>query len=100
MEHTNIFLFARWQVKEGQMATVLELLPALVANTRKEKGNLQYHIYQNNTDGNQLLLFEAYRDKDAVDAHRSSDHFKQIVLEQIVPLLESREAALASELDF
>ena len=98
MSQKPVYLFAKWQIREGYLENVLKLLPELARKSRKEEGNLFYKIHQSNTDANMLMLFESYIDSSAVEAHRSSDHFQKLVLSEIVPSLESREAVLASEL--
>lgn len=95
-----IYTFAQWKIKEGQLQTVLGLLPELVEKTIQEEGNLLYKVYQSNADTNTLILWESYKDSASVEAHRDSAHFKEIVVEQIVPLLEKREVVLTSELVF
>lgn len=92
-----IYVFAKWQVREGALQTVLDLLPELIQYTKNEEGNVCYHIYQSHTDTHTLLLYEGYEDEASLDAHRSSNHFKEIVVKQIVPLLEKREVHPASE---
>ena len=96
MSQQPAYLFARWQIKEGHVNTVLNLLAKVSEKTREEEGNLFYQIHQGNSDKNTLMLYEAYKDEAAVAAHRNSEHFQTMVIGQIVPLLESREVLLAS----
>jgi autoinducer 2-degrading protein len=98
MNQQAINVFAKWQVKEGELDNVLNLLTQVTKQSRAEEGNLFYKLHQSNTDANTLLLFEGYKDEAAVDAHRASEHFQNIVLEKIVPLLENREVVVATEL--
>ena len=98
MKPTAIYIFARWQVKEGQLPVVLSLLPDLVRGSRAEEGNISYKIYQSRTDANLLLLSEAYVNEAAFETHRGSTHFQDIVVKQIAPLLEKREVELTDEL--
>ena len=101
MENQNpVHVFATWKVKEGQIQNVLNLLKKVHDESVKEKGNLFYTIHQNNSDLNNILLFEGYRNEDAVAAHRNSTYFQEVVLGQIVPLLENREIVLATPLDY
>lgn len=95
MVTTPIHVFARWKVKEGNMATVLELLKAVRSGTLQEQGNLFYKIHQSRADANTLILFEGYSDEVAQQAHMNTGHF-QIVVQQIVPLLEEREVTLTT----
>lgn len=98
MEQKPITVFARWQVKNGHLDAVLNLFTELVEKTRQEEGNLFYTVHQSNTEPNTFMLYEAYKDEAAVAAHRASEHFKAIALEQIIPVLENREVILATQL--
>lgn len=98
MSNKPVNLFAKWQVKDGHLDAVLKLLPELVEETRKEEGNLFYTIHQSIIDPNTIMLYEGYKNEDAVAAHRASEHFKAIALAQIVPVLDNREAILATQL--
>ena len=95
-----IFTFAKWQVKKDNIEAVLDFLPKLIEKSIAEEGNLQYKIYRDNSASNLLILFEAYRDEQSLEAHRNSSHFQEIIVKQIVPLLENREVFLASELSY
>lgn len=96
MESKNIITFAKWQVSKGQLENVLSLLKEAVINSRAEQGNVNYQVFQGYENDHTVLLFEEYIDKEALDFHRSSPHFQEIVVQQIVPLLENREVILAS----
>jgi (4S)-4-hydroxy-5-phosphonooxypentane-2,3-dione isomerase len=100
MSQQPVYTFAKWQVKEGQLDTVLSLLSEVAKESVKEKGNLFYKIHQSNTDKNTLILFEGYKDASAVEEHRNSSYFQNLVVGGIVPLLENREVILASEVEF
>jgi quinol monooxygenase YgiN len=98
MATTPVHIFARWKVREGQMQAVLKLLTEVRSKTIQEKGNLFYKIHQSQADANTLILFEGYADGAAQQAHINADHFKKLVVEQIVPLLEEREVMLTTPL--
>ena len=98
MNQQAINVFAKWQVKEGELDTVLNLLTEVTKQSRAEEGNLFYKLHQSNADANTLVLFEGYKDEAAVASHRASEYFQNIVLGQIVPLLENREVVVATEL--
>lgn len=93
-----IYIFAKWSVKEDCLEKVLSLIPELIKESKKEPGNLGYNIYQSASDSHTLILFEAYKDQESLDIHRSSEHFKSLVLQKIVPLLEKREVEILNEL--
>ena len=98
MSKEAVYTFARWRVKEGQMAAVLSLLAELSAESTAEAGNLVYKIHQRNSDANTLVLYEGYKDESALAEHRNSAHFQTLVIGKIVPLLDDREIVLATEL--
>lgn len=96
MSQIPVYIFAKWQVKEGQLDTVLTLLAEVARNSSKESGNLFYKVHQSNTDKNTLVLFEGYKDQAAVEEHRNATYFQQVVIGQIVPNLVNREVIPAS----
>jgi quinol monooxygenase YgiN len=98
MNPQAITVFAKWQVKEGELENVLKLVAELGQKSRAEEGNLFYEVHQSNADANTLLLYEGYRDDAAAAAHRESAHFQQIVPLQIVPLLQNREVIPARQI--
>jgi autoinducer 2-degrading protein len=100
MDQQAIHVFAKWQVKEGALDTVLTLLKEVTLKSTAEEGNLFYNLHQSNTDPNTLILAEAYKDEAAVAAHRASEHFQTLVLGQIVPLLAEREVILTTKVSF
>ncbi|MFT3908949.1 MAG: putative quinol monooxygenase [Ferruginibacter sp.] len=98
MKKESMFTFAKWQVKQGALENVLSLLKEAIAKSSAEEGNLTYQVFQGNDNSHTLMLFEEYKDQKALDFHRNSEHFKKIIVQQIVPLLENREVIVMSEL--
>lgn len=98
MDQTAVFVHAKWLIKEGKLDAVLHLMKEAVEKSTLEEGNLFYKLHQSQSDQNTLILFEGYTNADAVEIHRNSEHFKNIVLEQVVPLLENREVILMNRL--
>lgn len=94
MDQNNVFVHAKWQVKEGKLDAVLQLMKEAGEKSTQEEGNLFYKLHKSQEDQNTIVLYEGYVDADAVETHRNSEHFKNIVLEQVVPLLENREVIL------
>lgn len=99
MEQKAVYTFAKWQVKEGKLEYVLKLLAEVAKQSIEEKGNLFYKVHQNNSDANTLILFEGYANQSAVDEHRNSAYFQNLVIGNIIPNLENREVILASQLN-
>ena len=83
-------VIARYRLAPGNEEEVLALLPQVVEASRAEPGNVSYAVYRALDDDREVILLERYASRDAFEAHRESPHFKDLVLERIVPLLESR----------
>lgn len=98
MNEQAIYVYAKWQVKEGKLDAVLQLLKETSQKTSEEKGNLFYKIHQSKTDENTLILFEGYENESAIELHRNSEHYQSLVVKQIIPLLENREVILMNQL--
>jgi quercetin dioxygenase-like cupin family protein/quinol monooxygenase YgiN len=61
----------------------------------KEPGVIQFDVGRSSDDPNIFVLWEVYRDKNAIDAHRASEHFKRLVLNGIRPLAQQRISVTA-----
>lgn len=92
----EIQVFAKWKVKAGAIEEVLALLKEVSEKTRTEKGNLYYNINQSTTDKSMLVLHEAYKSEAAIEVHRNTTHYQELVVGKIISLLEDREVILAS----
>ena len=98
MNTESVYVFAKWQVKQEHLNTVLELLKEVIQKSQEEEGNLFYKLHQSKSEANTLVLYEGYVNEAAVEAHRNTDHFQQIVLQSIIPLLENREVMVTKAL--
>jgi quinol monooxygenase YgiN len=90
---------ARWVAKEGEADDVLRCLTQLAPASRAEAGCRFYQATRDLDDSQVFFLFEIYDDRDAADAHWSSDHFKRHALEDAIPRLVSRERWFSTTLD-
>src|SRR5260370_512828 len=73
-------LAATWISKLGAEDRIRNLLTHLAADSRQEPGCLTYIVHQSADDPLHFLLYEVYRDADALRAHGESAHFKRYVL--------------------
>jgi len=87
---TEVQLIARHTMRPGTEDEVLALVERLVDAARTEPGNLAFEAFRSIRHPETYVLLERYASHEAVSAHRSSPHFREIVLEQIVPLLAER----------
>lgn len=87
---SELTVVARYVVTAGHEATVARLLQENAAAARAEPGCLEFAVYQAVDDPRAILLYERYTDEDAFQAHRRTPHFREIVEQQVVPLLDER----------
>jgi quinol monooxygenase YgiN len=87
---TELQAIARYVVPQEHHERVLELLHQLAEASRKEEGNIVFDVFENVDDPTRIVLLERYRSRDAFAAHRDTAHFRQLVIDQIVPLLTER----------
>jgi quinol monooxygenase YgiN len=83
-------VIARYTISAGKEAEVLGLLARIAEAARTEPGNISFAVYRQLDSELEVVLLERYASRDAFAAHREAAHFKEIVLDQIIPLLESR----------
>lgn len=71
-----MIIVAVWaRIKEGTREQGLEHMQRLVTATRAEPGCLEFSMAFDINDGDKIRVFEAYKDSDALAAHRNSAHF-------------------------
>ena len=83
-------VIARHTTGDGMRDAVLAILPRLIEASRKEPGNLAFEAYLKLDDPRSYVLLERYSSRAAFAAHRETPHFKELMLGQILPKLESR----------
>ncbi|HEY3982346.1 MAG TPA: antibiotic biosynthesis monooxygenase family protein [Streptosporangiaceae bacterium] len=91
---TELQVIARYTISPGQEDEVLSLLATLIAAVREEPGNLAFTAYRQLGEDREVVLLERYASREALAAHRETAHFKDLVLGQIVPRLDSRVVEL------
>jgi len=84
-------IVAYWRPRAGQTEKIEAILRELAAAARTEPGNLEFIVNRSNDDPSEFLLYEQYKDEQAFADHQQTPHFKKLVLEEALPLLERRE---------
>lgn len=87
----TVVLAVTWVAREAEADAVADLLRRLAPLSRAEPGCLQYDAHRDVDDPKRFFLFERYADAAALEAHAASAHFRQLVLEEALPLLETRQ---------
>ena len=83
-------VIARHTTVDGMRDAVFAILPKLIEASRNEPGNLAFDAYLNVDDPRSYVLLERYASRAAFAEHRETPHFKELMLGQILPQLESR----------
>lgn len=65
------------EITPAELERFIEALKENGAATIKEAGCRQYDILQSASNPNQIFIYEVYENEAAVQAHRTSEHFKK-----------------------
>jgi len=80
----------RMQFAKDDRDRVTEILRNLALASRKEPGCVSYVPHHVDGDPETVLIYEQYRDQEAVDAHRASPHFEQYAVAGLYQLMKER----------
>jgi len=86
-----IALIAQITVKPGTEEECKQLFRALVEETRKEPGCLQYVANQSTENPLKFSFYEQYEDEAALQAHLNSPHFARYIKGGVDALSVSRD---------
>ena len=68
-----------YKVAPEDVDNIIKISKELVAASQKDKGNIEYDIYQSQTDKTQLMIFETWKDQASLDVHSAAAHFTRLV---------------------
>ena len=80
----------RMQFVKDDRDRVTEILRNLALASRNEAGCVTYVPHHVDGDPETVLIYEQYRDQEAVDAHRASAHFEQYAVGGLYQLMKER----------
>ena len=78
-------LAVTWVAKPGNEARVQEILLQM-----GEAGVIAYTTHVDPDNPREFFIYEKYHDVGGLEFHQETTHFKELVLEKAIPLLESR----------
>ena len=87
----SFVLVVRMKANEGLEDRAVEIARELAEASRAEPGCESYVPCRDPEDSRSFLFYEAYRDKEAFEAHGATEHFQRLALGELFPLMESRE---------
>jgi quinol monooxygenase YgiN len=90
----QITVLARWLTPPERTAEVLGLVATLRERSLAEVGCLGYEVFRCADDPATILLMERYRHSAAIEGHRGWAHYRELVVELILPLLAGRQVEL------
>lgn len=83
-------VIARYRCEPADGPTVRSALLEMRKHTLAEPGNLAYVVHADTEVPGAFVLYEQYTDRAAFDAHAAADHFAELILATVRPLLVER----------
>jgi len=77
---------AELSVQSDKIEAFLKLAKIVISKSNAEKGCLTYKLLKEFDHENEFFFFEKYENQKAVEAHNTSEHFKNFI-DGITPLL-------------
>lgn len=74
-----ITIVAKSILKQGKKEEFKAAAEELIRESRKEKGNISYTLYEDINDSSVVSFIEVWKDEEAIKQHNDSEHFKSIV---------------------
>lgn len=82
-----IVVVAVMKARQGKEKEMEDALRAIVPQVEAEDGTLQYILHRARKDPGKFILYEKYRDKDALNVHSATPYFAELFT-KIGPLLD------------
>lgn len=91
-------VFAHYRCEPADEATVRDALLKMRGHTRDEPANLEYEVHAQEDVPGGFVLYEVYADRAGFDAHAATDHFAELIVKTVRPLLTDRTVTFAGRL--
>lgn len=89
---------AQYRCEPADAGVVQDALLKAREGTRAEPANLVYEVHSVVDQPGAFLLYESYADKGGFEAHKVADHFREVIVETVWPLLVERVVTFAEVL--
>jgi len=89
---------AHYRCAPADEATVRAALLKMRELTPTEPANLAYEVHGVLGEPGSFVLYEQYADRAGFEAHKEADHFVELVVETVWPLLTDRTVTFAEVL--
>lgn len=80
----------RFKFAPEDRADVAATVALLAAESRREPGCVTYIPHQVQDDPDTILIYEQYRDPEALEAHRATEHFKKYAIADLFQKVKER----------
>lgn len=87
----TITTVARYTTRDGEREQILAMLEPVFEATAAERGCRYFHALLPTSEANTIVLIEGWEDEDALNEHRSTSHFQEVLLRMVVPELHDRD---------
>ncbi|MDV7143990.1 antibiotic biosynthesis monooxygenase [Tropicimonas sp. TH_r6] len=67
------------RIKQGRLKEFFEVFQVNFDGTRAEPGNYRFDVLQDPEDEHHFVIYEAFENETAVDAHRQTEHYRVTV---------------------
>jgi quinol monooxygenase YgiN len=81
----------RMKFRAEDRKRVADLLSELAGASRKEAGCVSYVPHTVEGEPDTVMIYEQYRDEEALDAHRGSEHFNEFAVGGLYQLMLDRQ---------
>ncbi|WP_046728782.1 putative quinol monooxygenase [Streptomyces humi] len=89
---------AHYRCAPADAATVRDALLKARVSTRAEPANLMYEVHAVVGEPGGFLLYEQYADQAGFEAHQAAEHFQEVIVGVVRPLLVERTVTFAETL--
>ncbi|MFI6034713.1 putative quinol monooxygenase [Streptomyces sp. NPDC051315] len=89
---------AHYRCEPADEAGVRAALLKVREHTRAEPANEGYEVHAVEGRPGGFLLYERYADRAGFEAHKAADHFRELIVETVWPLLTDRTVTFAEVL--
>jgi len=86
-----VSFIVRLKFASDDRAEVAALVALLATESRREPGCISYIPHQAQDDPDTIVIYEQYRDPQALEAHRASEHFKKYAIGGIFQKMKDRQ---------
>jgi quinol monooxygenase YgiN len=94
-----VSFFVRMRFAAEDREQVADLLRQLTVMSRQEPGCMTYIAHTVEDDPNTVVIYEQYKDRQALDFHRTTPHFQKFAVGGLFQLMRERQLENLTAID-